>query len=269
MPARRPAARRPDQPRPVVLLAGPGDTTDIVANRLAGEVDDLRVIVESAPSRRQMASRRARRVGWPTVAGQVLFITGALPLLRWRARARIAEILAESGMDTTPWRDVLRVESANDPGTVALLESLHPRVVVVNGTRILSPTLLRAADCPVINTHAGLTPRYRGVHGGYWALAEGHPELVGTTVHLIDEGIDTGAVLGRARFSPTRRDSVATYPYLHLAAGLPLLAEQVRLILQDGRPVQVDDGAPHGESRLYYHPTLAEYLRHLVRDGVR
>ena len=105
-------------------------------------------------------------------------------------------------------------------------------------------------DCPVINTHAGLTPRHRGVHGGYWALAEGHPELVGTTVHLIDEGIDTGAVLGRAHFSPTRRDSVATYPYLHLAAGLPLLAEQVQLTLRGGMPVQVDDGAPQGGSRL-------------------
>ncbi len=250
-------------------MAGPGDATDIVANHLAGAVDDLRVIVESAPSRRRMATRRARRVGWPAVAGQVLFVAGALPLLRWQGRSRIAEILAETGMDTTPWPDAIRVESANDPGTSALLQSLRPRVVVVNGTRILSPTLLHALDCPVINTHAGLTPRYRGVHGGYWALAEGNPELVGTTVHLIDEGIDTGGALGRARFSPGARDSVATYPYLHLAAGLPLLTEQVRRILEGGTPTESDDGAPPGGSRLYYHPTLAEYVRHRVREGVR
>jgi folate-dependent phosphoribosylglycinamide formyltransferase PurN len=33
------------------------------------------------------------------------------------------------------------------------------------------------------------------VHGGYWALAENNPQLVGTTVHFVDTGIDTGEVI--------------------------------------------------------------------------
>ena len=61
---------------------------------------------------------------------------------------------------------------------------------MVNGTRIISSRVLDSIGCPIINTHAGITPRYRGVHGGYWALAEGHPEEVGTTVHLVDKGIE-------------------------------------------------------------------------------
>ena len=73
-------------------------------------------------------------------------------------------------------------------GTVALLTSLRPVVVVVNGTRIIAARVLESAGCPVVNLHAGITPRYRGVHGGYWALAERHPEWVGTTVHLVDPG---------------------------------------------------------------------------------
>ena len=67
------------------------------------------------------------------------------------------------------------------------------------------PGCLGSLGCPVVNVHAGITPRYRGVHGGYWALAERHPEWVGTTVHLVDPGIDTGAILAQATFDVSRR----------------------------------------------------------------
>jgi phosphoribosylglycinamide formyltransferase-1 len=253
----------------VVLLAGPGDTTDIVANFLAKRVPHLEVIVEEAPSRIRMARRRARRVGWSKVVGQVLFVAVALPLLRWRGKARIAAILASTGLDPTPYPAKSLVSSVNEPATVDLLRAKRPTVIVVNGTRIISSSVLDAVDCPFINTHAGITPRYRGVHGGYWALAEGKPQLVGTTVHLVDPGIDTGGVLARTTFDTSPTDTMATYPYLHLAAGLPQLAEQVDRALaeQDLDPI-VEDAVPE-DSRLYLHPTLWEYLCKRIGSGVR
>ncbi len=62
--------------------------------------------------------------------------------------------------------------------------------------------------------HAGITLRYRGVHGGYWALAEQHPEWVGTTVHLVDPGIDTGGILAQSTFErvPRRHDRHVSRP---------------------------------------------------------
>ena len=203
----------------VVLLAGPGDTTDIVANYLAARVPELDVIVEESPSRVRMATRRAARIGWPTVVGQVLFVTTVLQYLRRRGRRRIDEIVDGAGLDTTPWVGARHVESVNEPDTVKMLRRADPALVVVNGTRIISAEVLAAVDCHFVNTHAGITPRYRGVHGGYWALAEGRPELVGTTVHLVDEGIDTGGILAQARFHTTPADSIATYPYLQNACG--------------------------------------------------
>jgi folate-dependent phosphoribosylglycinamide formyltransferase PurN len=264
-----PVPDAPDAIRPVVLLAGPGDTTDIVANYLAPRVPQLVVVVEESPSRVTMARRRAARIGWPTVIGQVLFVTTVLPLLRWRGRRRIDEIVARAGLDTTPRVPVHHVESVNGDDTIALLRDAAPVVVVVNGTRIISSAVLGSVGCQFVNTHAGTTPRYRGVHGGYWALAEGHPELVGTTVHLVDEGIDTGSVLARARFAVTRADSIATYPYLHLAAGLPHLADQVERAVAGERLTPRVEDPPVGGSRLYLHPTLWEYLRRRIVDGVR
>ena len=60
-------------------------------------------------------------------------------------------------------------------------------------------------------------------------------------------------------FDTTIRDSIATYPYLHLAAGLPLLAEQVARS-STASTVVPDRRAPAAGSRLYLHPTLWAYL---------
>ena len=108
-------------------------------------------------------------------------------------------------------------ERRGDGGTARIA---RPTLVVVHGTRIIASRVLESLGCPAVNVHAGITPRYRGVHGGYWALAEGHPEWVGTTVHLVDPGIDTGAILAQATFDVTDEDTIATYPDLHLIHGL-------------------------------------------------
>ena len=142
---------------------------------------------------------------------------------------------------------------------MAILRELGPSVVVVNGTRIIAKSVLGCVNAPFVNIHAGITPQYRGVHGGYWALAEGHPELVGTTVHLVDPGIDTGTVLSRDYFAITPEDSIATYPYLHLAAALPSLEAEVARVRR-GLSLEPDDETEPGPSQLFTHPTLWGYL---------
>src|SRR5580698_2790709 len=116
-----------------------------------------------------------------------------------------------------------------------MLQQIDPEVVVVLGTRIIASAVLESVECPFVNLHAGITPRYRGLHGVYWALSEGRPDLAGTTVHVVDAGIDTGTVLGRAYVSAGPEDSIATYPYVGLVAGLPVLVDQVERLLAEGR----------------------------------
>ena len=251
----------------VVLLAGPGYTTDVVANFLASRVLDLVVIVEDPPPRLQTARRRARRVGWFSIAGQVLFVVVLQPILRRQGTRRRAVILGAASVDTAHRGPVHRVPSVNDEQTVSLLASLRPAVVVVQGTRIIATHVLNSMGCPVINVHAGITPRYRGVHGGYWALAEQHPEWVGTTVHLVDPGIDTGGILAQATFEVTGEDSIATYPDLHLMHGLPMLGAEVDKVMSGKQLEPVRSIAPG--SGLYYHPTIWGYLWRRWRDGVR
>ena len=252
----------------VLLLAGPGYSTDIVANYLASRVPDLTVVVERPQSRSEMARRRAKRVGWPTVAGQVLFIALLQPILRRRGTRRRAEIFRAAALDTANRAPTHRVSSVNDEETVALLRLLRPAVVVVHGTRIIASRVLKSVSCPVINMHAGITLRYRGVHGGYWALAEQHPEWVGTTVHLVDPGIDTGGILAQSTFGVSREDTIATYPDLHLAHGLPMLGAQVEKALTGITLEPVQKSIAPG-SGFHYHPTIWGYVWLRWHRGVR
>ena len=147
---------------------------------------------------------------------------------------------------------MIDVASVNDGRTVALLKEFSPRVVVVNGTRILDENLLNATSAVFLNTHVGITPLYRGVHGGYWALAVGDPEHCGVTVHKIDKGIDTGAIVAQALIKPTAADNFSTYPLLQIANAIPLLRQAIRDAL-DGKLETLP--APVGKSQLWSHPT--------------
>lgn len=252
----------------VVLLGGDGPSTRIVYHALRREFSPLHVIVEAGVPRGQLLRRRVKTLGPLTVAGQLLFMGAVLPRLRRSGARRIEEILRQHGMNDAPIDGpVHRVPSVNSDEARALLREMDPTIVVVNGTRIIGRKTLDAVPARFINMHAGITPLYRGVHGGYWALAEGRPELVGTTVHFVDEGIDTGTIIRQATFTVGPEDNFITYPYLHTAAGLPILAGAVRAALQGTlKPLE---GAGELPSRLRSHPTLWEYLRRRVAAGAR
>lgn len=241
----------------VALLCGAGDSSTAIANALRREFGDVGIVVERKEPRLRFLKRRLKRLGAATVAGQLAF-AALVPLLRRASRARIGEIADEAGLDLD--RSVLeagwRVRSVNAPEVVDWLRRERPRVVVVNGTRIIARRVIEATDASFVNTHCGIAPEYRGAHGGYWALYRSDAERCGVTVHLVDSGIDTGGILAQARIEPGPRDNFATYPYLQLAAGLPLLIEAVRDALE-GR---LEPTSRQAESGLWYHPTLWQYL---------
>lgn len=219
-------------------------------------------------SRQAFLKRRLKKLGWRKVLGQIVFAQCIVPFLRREASRRRAEILRQYEMDESPIpaECVIDVSSMNDGETIALLKRLSPQVVVVNGTRILGAEVLDATRAIFLNTHVGITPLYRGVHGGYWALASSDPEHCGVTVHKIDRGIDTGAIIAQALIRPTDDDNFATYPLLQIASAIPLLKQAVRAA-HNGELETMP--APAGESKLWTHPTALQYLMGRIVRGVR
>jgi len=252
----------------IVLLCSDGMSTRAIYNALQRSFDNVTVVMEEPMSRLQMAKRRSKKLGYFKVASQIVFVAVAVPILSRLARGRVKEIELEYALDTS-WNSAepIRVKSVNSEECRSRLRSTNPSVVVVNGTRIVETETLESVKVPFINTHAGITPLFRGVHGGYWALVEGHSELVGTTVHLVDTGIDTGKIIEQAFFGTSKRDNFATYPYLHTAVGIPILLEAVKKCLSN----ELETKNPLGTlgSKLRYHPTIWQYLYYRLRNGVR
>jgi len=58
---------------------------------------------------------------------------------------------------------------------------------------ILKVDFLNSVLCPVINLHISYLPYNKGAHPNFWSFYDNTPS--GVTIHLIDEGIDTGAII--------------------------------------------------------------------------
>ena len=46
-----------------------------------------------------------------------------------------------------------------------------------------------------INIHMGLSPFYRGSSCNFWAVKDKKPELVGSTIHYLSKGLDSGKII--------------------------------------------------------------------------
>ncbi len=78
---------------------------------------------------------------------------------------------------------------------LAQIERWSPDLVVCAGfMRILPPVVVAALTPRIINTHPALLPAFPGAHAVRDALAAG-VDTTGVTVHVIDEGVDTGPVI--------------------------------------------------------------------------
>jgi phosphoribosylglycinamide formyltransferase-1 len=101
-------------------------------------------------------------------------------------------------LDDYPDRD------ARDTAMADWLVSLDATLVVCAGyMHLLRPVFLARFPGRVVNVHPALLPAFPGAHAVEEVLAAGLAET-GATVHLVDEGVDTGTVL--------RQEVVAVLP---------------------------------------------------------
>ena len=90
---------------------------------------------------------------------------------------------------------ILQPERVKDPQFIAQLEGLEPDVIVVAAFgQILPPAVLDLPRLGCVNIHPSLLPNYRGAAPINWAIINGESKT-GVTTYLMDEGMDTGAVL--------------------------------------------------------------------------
>ena len=245
---------------PKLLLIGSNNpTTWIVYNRLVREFGLFDAIIGDHVAKSTMLKNRARKLGWIAVLNQMAFVALVRPIINYQSANRIRAICKRSDLETLqPYSHaVTHLSNINSPEAVALIRAKAPDVIIVNGTRILKKEVLQATRGVFLNCLQGMEPQYCGGHGGYWALYQNDPTRCGVTVHVVDEGVDTGNTVSQAPIVPELADSFATYPYLQTAAALPLLIKAIHNIAAGNLATK----AISGESAIWYHPSLWQYLK--------
>jgi phosphoribosylglycinamide formyltransferase 1 len=82
-------------------------------------------------------------------------------------------------------------------------------VVLAGFMQLLTPTFLERFPERIVNVHPSLLPAFPGAHAVEEQLAAGVAES-GATVHLVDEGVDSGPILRQERVPVVADDTPAT-----------------------------------------------------------
>ena len=93
--------------------------------------------------------------------------------------------------------DVNRFSSLNDNKLKTFLNIRKYDIGIQGGTGIIRYDIFGSFRLGMLNFHPGDLPLYRGCSAPEWQLYEGNPVIC--TCHLIDEGIDSGAIVRKRK----------------------------------------------------------------------
>ena len=97
--------------------------------------------------------------------------------------------------------------------------------------RLLSPAFVRAFHGRILNIHPSLLPAFPGLHAQRQALEHG-VKVTGATVHLVDEGLDSGPIVLQAAVPVEPGDTEATLSARILVEEHRLYPAAVRLFAE-------------------------------------
>lgn len=139
---------------------------------------------------------------------------GLVDYLNWRASNRAASFYRqevsnylEDGLsgEVCPQAkpSIIKEFSGFSREALRFIEEQKPDFLFQLGAGLLPPHFVRNAP-PILNLHPGILPGIRGLDPLFWAHYYGREDWIGTTLHYIDEGIDTGPPILRRRFKPLK-----------------------------------------------------------------
>ena len=86
------------------------------------------------------------------------------------------------------------------------MEEACPELILLGNTRIVKPHIFNIASHGCLNFHPGILPWIKGSFPVVWAILKDIP--VGSTVHFINEGIDTGEIISQKEVSRDPDDTI-------------------------------------------------------------
>ena len=250
-----------------LIVNEPGALELWTLKRLAdvAEIRIVRGVSASGTSRWRQLGRLMRDLGPAGVASRLL----AGRLIRRRESLREAELLDRllDGRHLREWWAAsglapVDVPDLNHPDAGRHIALSEPDLIVRVSGGVLRRATFSLARLATLNIHHGRAPEIRGMFSILWGIVENRREWIGATVHLIDDGVDTGTVLWRGAPQLAPGDTGA---HLLFRAHLEAVEALVRIVCNYAEAGQSPPvaGAKQGPSVYRSAPGLAPWLRYL------
>ncbi len=163
------------------------------------------VIVAGAPRRSWRVVRRKLRKLLHIGIGGAL---NGIRMRGWYSGAQTPDIASVCARYSVP---CLEVPHINSDETAELLKRLQPDLGLSLGNSYISPRIFNLPKSGMINLHGERLPEYQNAQSVIWPIYH-NETTTGISIHQIDKGIDTGAILHREvfdiLFAPRLKDTV-------------------------------------------------------------
>jgi phosphoribosylglycinamide formyltransferase 1 len=184
-----------------VLASGTGSNLQALLDAGADEAYGAHVVAVGADRPGPLALERAARAGVPTFVVSV----GDFD-------------------DRAQWDAELAVQvSAHSPDLVVLAGFM----------KLVGPELMARFPNRIFNTHPALSPSFPGMHGPRDALAYG-VKVTGCTLFVVDDGVDTGAIVAQACVPVLDDDDETTLHERIKTVERDLLVETIGRLAREG-----------------------------------
>ncbi len=185
----------------VVLVSGTGSNLQALLDASADAAYGVRLVAVGADRPGTEGLRRAERAGIPTFVCRV-----------------------EDHRTRADWDTVL---------TEAVAAHRPEMVVSAGFLKLVGPEFLERFGGRYLNTHNALLPSFPGLHGPRDALDYG-VKVSGATLHLVDAGVDTGAIVAQCVVPVEDDDTEESLTERIKAAERPQLVEYVGRMAREG-----------------------------------
>ena len=152
-----------------------------------------------------------------------------------------------------------KVSDLNDEHSLIFLREHSPDLVLFTGGGLIRKQILDVSGRGVLNAHMGLLPHYRGMDVVEWPFVENHHSdiEIGVTLHVMDQGVDTGPILMRRRIPIRSGDTFERIRQRFETAMIEVMLEGVRSA-RDHRMVLIPQNRDEGRLYFMMHPRLGD-----------
>lgn len=151
-----------------VFASGNGSNFEAIANQISAENNEAELVLLFCDRKQAFVIERSRQLGIPSYSFSPAEFTS---------------------------------KTEYEEAILALLQENQIELIVLAGyMRLIGTTLLMAYQQKILNIHPALLPDFPGLHGIRDAF-EAQVSQTGVTIHLVDDGVDTGPIIAQEAVS--------------------------------------------------------------------